>query len=181
MIRFTGILAFAAIVQFVVMGIQAVFMHRTKRSFEKGERARLFVSGMKVAGFNEAAQPNITVTYSIHNTGRTAANVYEQNITFPDNLPDDEPLPKSPPYEGGGTPAHFTLAAGRKFDLGSEVAKNEIPYLSDMVSGKRYFYVIGFYKYRDTFGDSHVLRFAERYKDGRFSVVIDVPGYNTET
>lgn len=176
---FTGIIATGAILQFVVLIIQARFMHLTRKSFEIGERARVFLDCFQFRGIGDAASNEVLVSYQVRNTGRTPAMIYEQTCTVSDR---DGPLPKDPPYEGEGKPADYTVGAGVNYELLAKVPKKELPNIAKVAIGKAALYVFGYVRYRDAFGSNQITRYGVKYElSGRATAITEMPGYNTAT
>lgn len=171
-------IAVATIVQAVIAGIQASHMGRTRRSFEIGERAWLFADDFTFSGINFPGDNEISVRYAIHNTGRTAADVYEHVVRFTDEFSDENRLPENPPYTKPEA-VSFTVAAGRHFGLSSAIAKSKLPNFAEIEAEKRSLYLLGYLKYWDVFGEEHESRFAIRWR-GRSFTVTDVPHYNVD-
>lgn len=176
----TGVLAFAALVQIAVTVVQARYMHLTRRSYEKGERAALWLDDVKFFGVYEKGVDEIRITYDLVNTGRTSGDVYEQRMTMTSDIPDGAELPKQPPYEGTATPVHFTVASGRHLFRQMGFKKADFPSWSEVEANRRNLYLFGYIRYRDAFDVPHVTRFGIRYRDGNVSITSEAPGYNID-
>lgn len=179
----TFAITIATIIQALIAGIQAYSMRLTRRSYEKGERAALWVEEWNFRDVFEGEKPQVTVTHKLFNTGRTPAEVYAQSWIMLDDFKSDADLPVEPPYQGGDVPVHFSIPAGEHYFRTMGFNRPELNNLAEVRRNERSLYLFGYVRYRDVFGHKHVLRIGVKYSPRLLNIaaITDRPNYNIDT
>jgi hypothetical protein len=157
-----------------VYSATSIFQYRlAKRSLRVTERAYIEVHDISLDPAIASVGP-ITMVIRVKNTGRTPATIFDINITpaFSHDTPDFS-LPKIPSYaqgKGFNTAGLGLLPAGetntnmsKATSLKGEIFGFNPKQIKDIETEKARFFVFGYVKYQDAFGDVHATGFCAFY------------------
>jgi hypothetical protein len=186
----TGVIAAAAVLQFIVFCFQARYMYTglglTKQAADAAtqsvqivNRARIRVEPTAFENIEKADVAKFQMNWRVINTGATTGHIFEQRNDY--FVSDQLLLPNDPPYTDEPLPRHFHIGPNQDIHIQVEpFAKSKLN-MADVATEKLKIYAFGCIKYRDEFGVVHETRYAVRHRPGKAPLIVTQPGYNSST
>jgi hypothetical protein len=187
---FTGVLAVAAVLQFIVFCVQAAYMYRglslTKqaadaatRSVQIANRARVRVEAVAFQNIETPEINTFNMLWRMTNTGPTTGHIFEQRNDY--FISDQKMLPDDPPYIDKPLPRHIHLGPQQSISVQIDRYPKSKLNMAAVVAEELHIYAFGSIKYRDEFGAVHETRYAAKHRPGQAPLIITQPGYNSST
>jgi hypothetical protein len=185
----TGVIAAAAVLQFIVFCFQARYMYiglgLTKQSADAAtqaiqvlNRARIRVEPVAFKDIENLGSQTFKIVWNVTNTGPTTGHIFEQ---WNDYFFSDQPLPVDPPYTDKPLPRHVHMGMNQKLQITIDAVQKSKLNMSEVATGKLKVYAFGCIRYRDEFGAEHETRYAVWHVPGSAPSLVTDPGYNSST
>jgi hypothetical protein len=187
----TGVIAVAAVLQFIVFCFQAHYMYvglsLTKQAADAATQAVQVLNRARIrvepAAFQDIENPNsrtFKIVWYMTNTGPTTGYVFEQRNDY---CITDQPLPVDAPYTDKPLPRHIHIGPDQRLRISVDSVQKSTLNLSNVAEGKLWVYAFGYIRYKDEFGVEHETRYAVRHVPGspNAPTLVTIPGYNSST